>query len=80
MFFNEQLGPLIDSDLKRKVPVFSDAECREMFARMDKDANDKISKPELAQFMIRFINNRESFKASNEYMVKMKELKSYIDQ
>ena len=51
-----------------------------MFARMDKDANDKISKPELAQFMIRFINNRESFKASNEYMVKMKELKSYIDQ
>jgi len=51
-----------------------------MFARIDKDESDGISKAELAQFMLKFINNRESFKVSNEYMVKMKELKSFIDQ
>ena len=80
VFFNEQLGSLIDSDLKRKTPVFSDAECREMFAKMDKDHNQSISRPELAQFMMHFINNRESFVKQSEYMNKMKELKSYIDQ
>lgn len=47
---------------------------------IDKDNNDTISRPEMAQFMMKFINNRESFKTSNEYIVKMKELKSYIDQ
>ena len=80
VFFNEQLGPLIDTDFKRKTAVFSDAECREMFSKLDKDHGGTISRQELAQFMLHFINNRESYMRNSEYMAKMKELKSHIEQ
>ena len=80
VFFNEQLGPLIDTDFKRKTAVFSDAECREMFSKLDKDHGGTISRQELAQFMLHFINNRENYMRNSEYMAKMKELKSHIEQ
>lgn len=79
-FFNEQLGPLVDPDYKKGTEVFSDEECREMFLSIDKKKDQALEKHEMASFLCRFINNKDKYIQNSEFILKLKELRSHIDQ
>ena len=70
----------MDPEFKKGKQVFSDDECRQMFNDMDKKKDDALEKFEMATFLCRFINNKELYQQNSEFVLKIKELKSHLEQ
>ena len=71
---------MMDPDYKKGKEVFTDDECRDMFNSMDKNKDASLEKFEMATFLCRFINNKELYQQNSEFVLKIKELKSHLEQ
>jgi len=62
-----------------KVELFTEAECQEMFADIDKDGGGTVDRTEMALYIMKLIKNKNQKAAKSDYLIKLNELKKFID-
>ena len=62
-----------------KIDLFTEAECQEMFADIDKDAGGTVDKTEMALYIMKLIKNKNKKASRSDYLIKLNEMKRFID-
>ena len=62
-----------------KVELFTEAECQEMFADIDKDGGGTVDRTEMALYIMKLIKNKNQKAAKSDYLIKLNDLKKFID-